>query len=203
MSEPTRDSLDQPTGDGASVVAQQGVRQRLKMWHAAVLAVVVLMGAVAAALNSVLDINDRLFGDEPPLTGRNAAFTKVDLVEGNALRHAYCRDEFEGRMLQDCLAEPNSIGNIFSVGLRFEGYEGVCCSLRWTLENVTLKTVPTGFEDFIAVPDIEPRNPLGDPRIFRIFVPNAAQTGKYVVHFALADRDGTIKEANSRAFVVR
>jgi hypothetical protein len=203
MREPTRDSQGQPTGDSASVVARQGVRQRLKMWHAAVLAVVVSMGAVAAALNSVLDINDRVFGDDPPLTGRNAAFTKVDLVEDNAMRHAYCRDEFEGTTLQKCLAEPNSIGNIFSVGLSFKGYEGVCCSLHWTLENVTLKTVPTGFEDFIAVPDIEPRNPARDSRIFRIFVPNATLAGDYVVHFALEDRDGTIKEASSKVFSAR
>jgi hypothetical protein len=48
---------------------------------------------------------------------------------------------------------------------------------------------PNGFEHVVVVADIEPRNPNGDMKIFRVFVPNAAEAGDYKVHFALADRD--------------
>jgi hypothetical protein len=173
--------------------------QRLKTWQAAVLAV----GAVAAALISVLDLKDRLFAEDPPLAARSAAVTQVGLTQRNALRHMYCRNELEGEALADCLAGPNSIGNLFNVGVELKGYEDVCCRLEWTLKNVGTEQVPPGFDRIVAVPDIEVRNPLGDIATYPIFVPNPAQAGDYSLIFALADRDGVIKESASKVFHVR
>jgi hypothetical protein len=205
MSKPKTDNAPEaPSGDGAASRPRRELLKRLKTWQAVVLAVVLAVGAVAAALGSVLDVKDRLFGDEPlPPIGRSATFTQVDLVQTNALRHSYCRDQFKGTSLADCLAGSNSVGNLFSVGIELKGYEAICCRLEWTLKDVQSLTVPAGFREVVAVPDIEVRNPLGDIRTFTIFIPNPAQAGNYAVHFVLADRDGTIREVDSKVFQVR
>jgi hypothetical protein len=188
----------EPTGERTGG-ARRGLLQRLKTWQAAVVAV----GAMVALVASLLDVKDRLFADDPPLAGRSASFSQVGFTQQNASRHAYCRDQLEGEPLKDCLAGPNSVGNLFNVGIELRGYEGVCCRLEWTLMNVGTGEVPDQFDQILAVPDIEVRNPLGDIATYSIFVPNPALVGDYRVHFVLADRDGVIKEADSKVFHVR
>jgi hypothetical protein len=192
----TRNKSEGPTGPEAAH-ARRGLRQRLRTWQAAVLAV----GAVAGSVIVVWNLWDRLFPpDEPPLAPRSASFTQVDLDQKNASQHEYCRDELDGDALADCLDGAEGVGNVFSVGIKLTGYEGVCCSLKWTLENVKTREV---VNEFVAVPDIEPKDALGDRRIFPIFVPNPAQAGDYVVHFVLADSDGEIENKDSQLFQVR
>jgi hypothetical protein len=181
----------------------------LKGWQGAVLAA----GALAAAILSILKVADLAFQRDhsPPIAARNAAFTMVDLAKKNASRHDYCRTEFQGDALAKCLAGADSVGNIFDVGVRFTGYEGKCCSLSWTLmdksgevaTDPTTGTPPNGFSDVNAISDIAPRNPLGDSRIFNVFVPNPGFPGDFRIEFALADRDGRLKTRQSELFQVR
>jgi hypothetical protein len=198
----TANDQDEPTGDEDAQVPPRGWRQRLKTWQATVLAI----GAIAAAIITVLDLKDRLFpGTSLPSVGRSASIHQLKLTDRRATLHAYCRVEFKDMPpeKQKCLAETNSPGNVFTVGITLKGYEGVCCRLLWTLTNQTLGIVPVGFKDFVAVPDIKIMNPLGDIRTFNVFVPNAAKGGYYTVQFTLADREGTITERESQRFLVR
>ena len=196
--------LKEPAGDETSSGSRPRWWRRLKTWQAGLIALVAAVGAVALNVGYVVDLYDRVLGSEPPQTERDASFTQLDLTEKDVSRHDYCQDEFkdEDTALQECLDQENSPGNVFSVGLRLEGYKDVCCSLLWTLKNVITGPVPD-FEDVLAVADIEPRNELGDTRIFRIFVPNAPEPGNYRVHFVLEDRDGPIKEIDSETFSAR
>jgi hypothetical protein len=154
----------------------------------------VLAAAVLGVLTQVLDLRDRLFGEEVPVVGRDGAITSVEIDRLNASRHDYCRAELGGDALDACVEEPDGIGTVYAVGIRLEGYEGRCCHIDWKLVEVENGQPPSSFfeKTYSGVPDVTVRNERRDLGTYRIFVPNPARSGNFAVAFTLADSETDI-----------
>jgi hypothetical protein len=168
---------------------------RLRRWIAGWRGVGLATAAVLAALTQVLDLRDRLFGDDMPTIGRHGAITKIKIDQSTTTRYKYCRQELDGDALETCLEGDDGFGTVFGVGIELKGYKGECCHIDWKLVEDENGEAPSPFYDktYSGVPDVAVRNELRDIGTYRIFVPNPRRSGTFVVTFSLADRENLIE----------